>query len=149
MSTLTSRNQSGESLSDYITLRTVTCGACGILFAIPLAFDEEKRAEGQNGRFYCPNGHPRVYRETEAMRVRREMDEKLAEAQREINYQRQWKERERENRLKAERQHVAAKGQITKLKKRVGNGVCPCCNRTFSNLQRHMEHLHPDYKRAE
>lgn len=32
------------------------------------------------------------------------------------------------------------------IKKRVGNGVCPCCNRTFENLSRHMSCKHPEYK---
>lgn len=27
--------------------------------------------------------------------------------------------------------------------KRVQNGVCPCCNRSFWNLERHMKSKHP------
>jgi hypothetical protein len=27
--------------------------------------------------------------------------------------------------------------------------VCPCCNRTFSNLQRHMAHKHPQFAKVE
>jgi hypothetical protein len=30
----------------------------------------------------------------------------------------------------------------------VANGVCPCCNRTFQNLARHMAGKHPDYEEA-
>jgi hypothetical protein len=38
----------------------------------------------------------------------------------------------------------AARGQLTKFKKRVGRGVCPCCNRHFKDLARHMESKHPE-----
>lgn len=27
---------------------------------------------------------------------------------------------------------------------RIGAGICPCCNRTFSQLARHMQSKHPD-----
>jgi hypothetical protein len=142
-------NKSRVTYSDTQVLVTKTCGQCGILFAIPHTFDQENHLYGDKRTWYCPNGHPRVYRETEVQRLRREMEAKLADAQREIEDQKQWKDRERENRLRAERQHVAAKGRITKLTKRVGNGVCPCCNRSFSNLQRHMVGQHPEFTRAD
>lgn len=48
--------------------------------------------------------------------------------------------------LEAERRaHAATKGQLTKTRKRVAGGVCPCCNRSFVNLGRHMAGQHPDY----
>ena len=31
------------------------------------------------------------------------------------------------------------------LQYRVGHGVCPCCNRTFGDLYRHMSTKHPGY----
>lgn len=39
--------------------------------------------------------------------------------------------------------------KVTRIKNRVGNGVCPCCNRTFQNLQRHMHTKHPEYRSDE
>lgn len=39
----------------------------------------------------------------------------------------------------------AEKGAKTKLKKRIAKGACPCCNRHFVNLQRHIEGQHPEY----
>lgn len=41
--------------------------------------------------------------------------------------------------------YTAAVGQVTKLKNRVGHGVCPCCNRSFGNLARHIESEHPTF----
>lgn len=43
------------------------------------------------------------------------------------------------------RQIAAQRGQTTKLKNRIAKGVCPCCQRSFQNLKRHMESQHPDF----
>lgn len=40
---------------------------------------------------------------------------------------------------------VAHKGHTTRLKNRIAAGVCPCCQRTFQNLARHMKCKHPKY----
>jgi len=40
------------------------------------------------------------------------------------------------------RGELAAK---TRIKNRIANGVCPCCQRTFQNLGRHMKSQHPNY----
>jgi hypothetical protein len=31
------------------------------------------------------------------------------------------------------------------MRKRIQSGVCPCCNRTFENLGRHMKSKHPAF----
>lgn len=54
----------------------------------------------------------------------------------------------RRERRDMERSRNAYKGQVTKVKNRVSKGVCPCCNRYFKNLHRHMENKHPDYAEA-
>ena len=54
------------------------------------------------------------------------------------------------NRLKAEeRSHSATRGHVTRQKKRAAAGVCPCCNRTFKQLARHMERKHPNYTKGD
>jgi hypothetical protein len=54
--------------------------------------------------------------------------------------------RNAENETEAERRSKAAyKGQLTKVRRKVANGSCPCCNRHFENLQRHMQTKHPEY----
>jgi uncharacterized small protein (DUF1192 family) len=45
----------------------------------------------------------------------------------------------------AKRSRNAYKGLFGRTKKRVAAGVCPCCNRTFENLARHMAGEHPGY----
>ena len=97
--------------------------------------------------FYCPYGHRQHYAEGEsqAQKLRRERDrlqQRLAQKDDEITWQREARER-------AERSASAMKGQVTKLKKRASAGVCPCCNRSFENLARHMASKHPDFAEAD
>ena len=85
--------------------------------------------------FYCPNGH-RIHftGESDETRLRRELNN----------------EREENNHLRyridhANRSRAALRGQVTKIKRRVGKGICPCCRRNFANLKRHMEGQHPNW----
>ena len=101
---------------------------CGIALAIPANLHRVANDEGRS--VYCPLGHTFVFTNS---------------------YQEQWeRERKRHQATKdllraEERSHSATRGQLTKTKKRVGNGVCPCCHRTFQQLSRHMKSKHPDY----
>ena len=109
------------------------CVNCGCIFGVPAGFTEQRRKDKRD--FYCPNGHSMSYTESEADKLRRERDrltQRLAQKDDEI--------KDLENRRRA------AFGQVTKLRKRIGNGVCPCCTRSFTNLQRHMKTEHPDFK---
>lgn len=116
-----------------IGIRAVECGECGIVFGMTDTY-YEKRLEDHR-TWYCPNGHPRAY-------LGKSEAEKL---QQRLTNERELR-RETEQRLERERRaHRATKGKLTKTKNRVAAGVCPCCNRTFQNLGRHMQGQHPDY----
>lgn len=127
------------TLTYSTTLDVISCGTCAIPFAIPASLLRHLRESGDS--FWCPNGHKVSYHETEADRLRA----KLEREQR----QRQWAETRaraaRDQADAAERSRAAYKGQVTKIRKRVGNGVCPCCNRSFANLGRHMAGQHPGF----
>lgn len=115
-----------------INLESHTCGECGIPYAAPDYFWREKRRDGSG--FHCPNGHLRIFTETDVTRLQKQLD---SEKQRVEFFKRQT-ELERA-------QHIATKGQLTKAKKslaRVENGVCPKCHRTFKQLARHMQTQH-------
>lgn len=118
------------------------CCRCGTNFWIP---DELYQAAKRSPKisFYCPYGHEQHYPagESEADKMRRERD-RLAQ---QIAYKDDQIKRQRELREAAERRASAARGQVTKIKNRVGHGVCPCCNRTFENLARHMMTKHPTF----
>lgn len=121
------------------TLIAVTCGACGIPFGLPENVYAARRDDG--GKFYCPNGHYIGYGTSAADKLRTENKRLLDLAERRLAglYAAQ------DQAQAAERRRAAAKGQLTKVKKRVAAGVCPCCNRTFQNLADHMAGQHPDY----
>lgn len=120
------------------TLVVVTCW-CGMRHAVPEELDDVQQRQHRDGEnqtdIYCPLGHCHIRAgkgEAARERQRREQAEARAKAI--------------QDQLDAEtRSHSATKGQLTKAKKRVGKGTCPCCNRHFTNVERHMATKHPDY----
>jgi hypothetical protein len=114
----------------YTGTLVVTRCWCGIGHAIPTdLYDMAKRRKGFS--VYCPLGHEWVIRsETEDKKVER-LEGRLR-ATRDLLHA-------------EERSHSATRGHLTRQKRRVSAGVCPCCNRTFANLARHMHGQHPSY----
>jgi len=129
------------------TIHIIECCNCGVDFGIGDEYMAARRKD--HDWFYCPNGHPQHYPQpsTEEKKAKADAAE-VERLKRLVANERQYTESERNRRLLAERQRAAAKGQVTKIKNRVGNGVCPCCNRTFVNLQRHIAGQHPDFTPA-
>lgn len=119
------------------TLVVMTCW-CGINHAVPSDLRNFQQREHDDGRsyfIYCPLGHQHTPAgQSRAQRLTAQLDAEQTRTRR----LREEVERER-------RSHSATKGQITKLKRRIGKGVCPCCNRHFANVERHMATQHPDY----
>lgn len=120
-----------------ITIEPVCCCECGSWFGMD-SVARRRAVENPEIYFCCPSGHRQHYTDTEVTRLRREVEQK---------------ERARQNALYlkelAERSARSLRGQLTKVRKRISNGVCPCCSRTFENLQRHMKAKHPKYKQLE
>ena len=128
------------SYTATVNLVQVTCGKCGCTFALAEHHHEKLRETGAT--FYCPNGDPRAYRQSDVQRL----EKQLARERAAHDQTRASRDAQRQLRERAERRAAAARGQVTKIKNRVGNGVCPCCNRTFQNLHRHMATKHPAWK---
>lgn len=141
MSAVRERTTYGQTLHERIDLEVTRC-TCGVLFAMPAAMLKARRNNGAN--FYCPNGHQLSFHETKADRLQAKLEN--AEHQRDVaRRQRDMAEQEaKEN----ERRRAAQKGATTRAKKRHAAGVCPCCQRTFQNVQRHMASQHPDFDPA-
>ncbi len=119
------------------TLTKITCGKCGGCYAIAERYRQEKQDE--TGHWHCPYCQQQwgFYGKTEAQKQRHRAE--VAES----------RERAAQCRTRAmERSRNALKGVVTKTKRRIGKGVCPCCNRTFQDLQRHMAGKHPEYADA-
>lgn len=125
------------NLLDEVTVRLgrVTCCNCGIVFA----FDENriKTLKRTHKEFYCPNGHSQYWPgESDIERERRLK-----------NHYKDMMETAQQQRDSARNKARAEKAAKTRLKNRVKRGVCPCCNRTFQNLARHIETKHPEFKK--
>ncbi len=118
------------------------CAACGIVFFIPTRIEERCSNDGR--KWWCPGcGHQWHYGESESDKLKRELERERELRAKEVERERQRRE-QAETEAKNQRNITAAyKGHLTRTKKRVGKGVCPCCNRTFSNLARHMAGKHP------
>lgn len=71
--------------------------------------------------------------------------ERCGAAEKKAAQERQWRLEGAEETRTLERRLAAQRGVTTRLKNRVANGVCPCCNRTFANLQRHMSTKHKGF----
>ncbi|QAZ38462.1 hypothetical protein C1M51_02945 [Methylibium sp. Pch-M] len=116
-------------------MHTIICGKCGVLFAMSDAYITARRNDGKT--FYCPNGDPRAYHETENDRLRKQLERKN-----EILHSTELRaEKAEQNLSQVTRAH-------RKMRERVMNGVCPCCNRSFGNLREHMKSEHPDFGSA-
>jgi hypothetical protein len=115
-----------------IVMSDMTCGECGILFSVPEVWRAEKQGDGSG--WFCPNGHSRVYRESDAAKAKREL---------EAEKQRHRETLSRLNEAQIEKAKVEAKA--ARLVKRTKHGTCPCCNRTFAQLAKHMKSKHPDF----
>src|SRR5260221_6913386 len=104
---------------------------CGIRNWVPSELDSERRFDGEN--IYCPLGHAAVYKDSE----KSELQTKLANEERR-NARLVSRLDQTEAHLKhTEASRRATKGVLTKIRKRIANGVCPCCNRHFADVERH------------
>lgn len=117
-------------LHGAVDMVTEVCYKCDVLFAMTAAYKEERRKD-HDLEFYCPNGHGQVYSgKTDT--------EKLRDA---------------EIREQAVRDQLAAaiedaekvRQQTLRERQRIANGVCPCCNRSFENVRRHISSQHPEF----
>lgn len=123
-----------------ITLTLIECPNCGVSFGITT--DYEKRRRDDHRKFYCPQGHNMSYHyESDTERARKQRD-RARDAQ--VIADRRATQAVQLQRC-AERSAAAHKGHLTRAKNRIKNGVCPCCNRSFQNVERHMASQHPAY----
>lgn len=100
-------------MTEYLTkigMRTIVCAACGIVFAAPEKWVENR--ENDHKMFYCPKGHRQHFpQESDKERLRRQLTSK------------------KECCLRAElavehikKSAVAYKGHVTRLKKKLKDG---------------------------
>lgn len=128
---------SGRVIVEETTeLVAITCGGCGVLFAMNETYQKERLRDGKS--WYCPNGCQRAYATTEADRVRAE----IKKAEERLEAEKGWSARLSANLESERKSHASTKGQLTKTRKRIAGGVCPDCNRHFANVEHHMASKH-------
>lgn len=133
-----------ERTAEYFTavLSIMDCGECGAIFGVTREFDSRRRDDGKT--FYCPSGHARVYRETEKTKL----EKQLASTKQQLQWAQSSGQAARDQAKAAERSARAYKGHLTRMRKRIANGVCPVpgCQRHFTNVMRHISTQHPDWE---
>jgi hypothetical protein len=133
MGTVLLNNVSGNKVTEIIEFIVEDCIHCGISFMMPSSLKKQLKSNGHT--FYCPNGHTMVYRQnpTEEELKIKELERKLQSEKNAYNVM--------TNTMLDERKKAR---QLKTQLNRVHKGVCPCCNRTFINLQNHMKNKHPE-----
>lgn len=126
----------GMTLHAYVEYTHTSCLTCGV--TIPIEKSHKEALVRSQVNYFCINGHSQHFiAETEESKLKKQLAaEKIKRetAEREAQYQKEQREREAK--------------KFERHKKRVANGVCPCCNRTFVNLMRHMKTKHPDHVKS-
>lgn len=122
------------------TMATIDCANCAMTFAVPKRFEDDRRRDHRT--FWCPNGHSNYYA---ALSDEEKLRQRLGDAEARLTHARDEAAWERSRRQSTERSLAATRGVLTRTKKRVAAGVCPCCKRTFQQLARHMAGQHPEY----
>lgn len=116
------------------TFDVITCYKCGIQFGMTRQHNRECLDHPGEKSFFCPNGHSQVYTgKSEEQKLREELEREKRMSRR--------AECERDSMKFSLRAEKAAK---TRLRNRIAKGICPCCGRTFKNVQRHIESKHPE-----
>lgn len=124
--------QANMTYQKTISMVTEICCNCGVAFGLPSDLQEILRNDPDKW-FYCPNGHRQHYSESREVRLRKEAEAKLEAARREIT--------------QINTSKIQIEGELLKTQrklKRVHNGTCPCCKRTFQNLKNHIKSKHPE-----
>jgi hypothetical protein len=122
-------------------LISLTCwdDDCGVQFAIPHQMHATIKARG--GTFYCPRGHLLGLGKSDTEKLREELEKERRRTEFEKNRRESAEREEKRQRHSA----ATARGKLKAQSDRVKAGVCPCCNRTFQQLARHMKSQHPDW----
>lgn len=117
------------NLSDEYKIINPSC--CNAPFAVPAS--TLRNWKESHCTWHCPHcGRRRYYPElTDEEKRIRELQQQLSSTQ--------------VRAVAAESRARTKQRQYERIRDRVKNGVCPCCNRTFQNVARHMATQHPEF----
>lgn len=117
---------------NVITSVVISCYKCGLEFAVSQQWEAERQRD--HATLWCPNGHPQHF-------SAENREEKLERQLRWMETRLQGETRRAEA---ARRSAAAQKGVVTKLRKRLGEGLCPYCDAHFPAIGKHMQEAHPE-----
>ncbi|MGI4789231.1 MAG: hypothetical protein ACRYFS_10335 [Janthinobacterium lividum] len=138
------------TMSTQIKVAFESCARCGTVFGMTEELQNQFRKNKET--FYCPVGHAQSYTRSEADNLKAQLkakDDELLRTKRRLEWEETNANRLKENLSHTERRLSATKGVLTRTKNRIANGVCPCCNRYFADLHKHMSGQHPDFQAEE
>lgn len=124
--------QDGLQITQTITFETIVCYKCHVPFAVSAKHHRELL--DTHDTFYCPAGHPQHY-------IAKFNEEKLRE---QLENERKQRQQEEERLYNLYLDELNKSNKLNRQLKRIHKGICPCCNRSFTNLKRHMETKHPE-----
>ena len=130
-------------ISETVAFRKFECWVCGISFAMTRSWTDQLKEDRDT--FFCPKGCKLAFGESKKDKEIKQLKAAAERAREDTERAHRSADNARQRTENEKRSHAATKGQLTKTKKRVAKGVCPCCNRQFVNMHRHMENKHPDY----
>lgn len=123
--------------NETVTLVTIECYSCAIVFAAPEEWNNNRCNDHKS--FFCPNGHSQSYvAKSEAQKYKEALEKEQREAA-----------MLRERSIVAERKQTRAENSLNRYKKRAAAGVCPCCNRTVAQLAQHMKSKHQEFRQLQ
>ncbi len=135
---------SAELLEHQGVLVVVRCW-CGVQHAIPSTLRRiqlNAQSDGRDHWVYCPLGHTHAPAgKSQADKLR----ESLEREQRRSSALLADIDQKRAEVAHQKRVAAAARGELTKAKRRSAAGVCTCCTRHFENLAAHMSEKHPEF----
>ena len=121
-----------ETITQKVAIGIFWCSECNSPIALT---NQQYQRHKENGTtFWCSAGHSQIFTQSE--------NQKLAEAQGRVTFL-ETKVRNTEGMLTAEVK------KRRRLEKRVNNGVCIHCHRTFQQLARHVKSKHPEVLTAQ
>lgn len=130
-------------LSFSVTLKSRTCPNCSGVYAISQEYEEEAMRLGEFKKMWtCPYcKEERGFGEGRIQKLEKELRASQSREQLERD-QRHAAERSAEGERIA---RLESESKRAKMEKRIKNGVCPCCKRSFCNLQKHIATKHPEF----
>lgn len=124
-------NVRGNQVTETFNFVLEECCNCGIPFFLTASFYKECQ-NNPDRWFFCPNGHTQHYTKSKSQIKIDELEKSL-----------EFAKKDRQDVENALMETISEKNKLSRQLKRVHRGVCPCCNRTFENLQKHMASKHP------